>query len=576
MQVRSLDETAVARLAARLRVRAVTARCLMARGVDGEHAAGFLDPRLALLRRPEGELPMAGFATAADRVTRAVLRSERIAVFGDYDVDGVTTCAVLTSFLRGCGAEVIARVARRDEGYGFGAAPAAELLAMAPGLIITGDCGTSDLAAIATARAAGVDVVVVDHHTVPERGGHPAVALVNPHRADSRFPFRGMASVGIAFYLAAAVRTRLVEQGWFRTRPAPDPRELLDLVALGTIADLVPLSDENRILASAGLRLASERRRPGLAALLATAGVPPERAVDEHVLAWKLGPRLNAPGRMGDAAPALELLLAAPGQAEACAAALEIANGARRQAQDAATAEALAAIGDEPGPAIVVASERWLPGVVGIVAARLVDRFARPAFVIAIDPVTNIGRGSARTTGGIDLYRTLATCAPLLERFGGHAAAAGLTLRGSDVDALREALGAAVLAEGSRPIAPKFTADSEVALGEVDEALVTELDRLGPFGQDNPEPRLIARQLDVISSRRVGDGSHVKLELRCPKSGVVRGAIGFGMGERDPGVGARVDVAFRPTASSWQGRARVELELRDLALAGAPVAAGAV
>lgn len=567
MQVRSLDDTAVARLAARLRVRAITARCLLGRGVDGEGAAAFLDPRLARLRTPEGDAPMAGFATAADRVTRAVLRGERIAVFGDYDVDGVTTTALLTSFLRDAGAEVVARVARRDEGYGFGAAAADELIASHPGLIITGDCGTSDLAAITRARAAGIDVVVVDHHTVPERGSHPAVALVNPHRSDSRFPFRGMASVGIAFYLAAAVRTRLVGQGYFKARVAPDPRELLDLVALGTIADLVPLADENRILATAGLRLAAQRKRPGLAALYASAGVALDRTIDEQVLSWKVSPRLNAPGRLGDAAPALALLLASAEHAADAAAALEAANAARRAAQDVATAEALAAVGDDPGPAIVVASERWLPGVVGIVAAKLVDRFARPAFVIAVDPASGVGRGSARTSAGVDLYKSLAACAPLLERFGGHAAAAGLTVRADEIDRLREALGAAVLAEGSGRVAASTAADGEVLLGEVDAGMVDELTQLGPFGQDNPEPRLVARRVEVVGSRRVGDGSHLKLDLRCPRTGAQRGAIGFGLGERDPGLGARVDLVFRPTTSTWQGSTRVELEVRDLALA---------
>ncbi len=564
LDVRSLDDAVVARLAARLRVRNATARCLVARGHGGDGADSFLDPRLSRLRRPEGELAMAGFAVAADRVTRAVLRRERIAVFGDYDVDGVTTCALLTSFLRGCGAEVTARVARRDEGYGFGAAPAAELIAARPGLIITGDCGTSDVESITSARAAGIDVIVVDHHTVPDRGVHPAYALVNPYRGDSAFPFRGMASVGIAFYLVAAVKTRLAAQGHFATRRAPDPRDLLDLVALGTVADLVPLTHENRILAAAGLRVAAERRRPGLAALLAAAGVQPDQPIDEKVLSWKLSPRLNAPGRLGDAAPSLALLLASAIDAGACADALELANTARRAAQDVATAEAFAAVGDPSDAAIVVASDRWLPGVVGIVAAKLVDRFARPAFVIAIDAATGVGRGSARTAGGVDLYRSLAACAPLLEKFGGHAAAAGLTVRADAIAELRAALGAAVLAAGSGPVV-RHDADAEVALGEVDEALCAELATLGPFGQDNPEPRLVARDLRVTASRRVGDGSHLKLELtELRGAGITRSAIGFGLGDRDPGVGARVDVAFRPTASSWQGKTRVELELRDV------------
>ncbi|MBZ0236219.1 MAG: DHH family phosphoesterase, partial [Deltaproteobacteria bacterium] len=314
LRLRPLDDALVSQLARELRLLPTTARCLVARGMgDVEAARGYLTPRLGGLRKPDG---MAGFGVAAERVTAAVLRRERIAVFGDYDVDGVTTCALLTSFLRGVGADVAPRVARRDEGYGFCAAAAEDVLAGAPRLVITGDCGTSDGAVIASVRARGVDVVVVDHHTVPAAGEvHPALALVNPYRADSSFPFRGMASVGIAFYLVAAVRTRLRAEGWFEGRPEVDPRDLLDLVALGTIADLVPLAGENRILTAAGLKLVAERKRPGVAALLEAAGIAVggdaggERPIDEKTVSWKLAPRLNAPGRLGDAAPALELLL---------------------------------------------------------------------------------------------------------------------------------------------------------------------------------------------------------------------------------------------------------------------------
>ncbi len=566
LPVRALDEVAAERLARELRVHRVTARCLVGRGVgDAAAARTFLDPKLNLLRRPEGDRGMAGFAVAADRLTVAVLRNESIAVFGDYDVDGVTTCALLTGFLRSCGARVVGRVARRDEGYGFSAAAAAELLAGRPTLIITGDCGTSDQATIATARAAGADVVVVDHHTVPVTGAvHPATALVNPHRADSAFPFRGMASVGISFYLAAAVRTRLRAQGWFVRRTEPDPRDLLDLVAVGTVADLVPLHGENRILVAAGLKLLAERKRPGLAALLTAAGLDGgDKPIDEKAIAWKLAPRLNAPGRLGDAAPSLDLLLASADEATARAETLEIANQTRRAVQDQAVAEALAALGDaDPGPAIVVASDAWPSGVVGIVAAKLVDRFRRPAFVIAIDRVSGIGRGSARAPAGVNLYQALGRCAPMLERFGGHAAAAGLTVRASEVDRLREALGSAVLAEGSGPVAA-VAADAEVRLSDVDERLVGELGGLAPFGQENAAPLLIVRGAEVRVTRRVGDGSHLKLEV-ADASGTIRSAIGFGLGDRDPGVGARVDLAFVPGVSSWNGRTRVELELKDL------------
>ena len=436
-------------------------------------------------------------------------------------------------------------------------------------VIVTGDCGTSDVPAIAAARARGVDVVVVDHHTVPAAGApHPAAALVNPHRADSSFPFRGMASVGLAFYLAAAVKTRLAEAGWFTDRSAPDVRDLLDLVALGTIADLVPLRGENRILAAAGLRRLQHAPRPGIAALVAAAGAG-DRPLDERAVAWKLAPRLNAPGRLGAAQPALDLLLAGAADAGACAARVEEANTARRAAQDQVHEQALAELDrlGDGGPAVVLSGRGWPSGVVGIVAAKLVERTGRPAFVIGVGD-DGVGRGSARTAGGIDLYQALAACAPLLDRFGGHAAAAGLTVREDRVDELREALGAACtrLAEGSGPRAPAApTCDAEVALGEVDEDLVAELGALAPFGQDNARPRLVVRGLRVRSSRRVGDGSHLKLEVEAPGGGAPRGAIAFGLGERDPGAGAVVDLAFTPVVNEWRGARRVELEVADLA-----------
>ncbi len=579
--MRPLDDALVSRLARELHLLPTTARCLVGRGIgELEAARAFLAPRLGGLRRPEGVAGLAGFGAAADRVTRAVLRGERIAVFGDYDVDGVTTCALLTSFLRGCGAAVTPRVARRDEGYGFCAEAAADVMVVKPGLVITGDCGTSDAAVIASVRAQGVDVIVVDHHTVPAAGEvHPALALVNPFRTDSAFPFRGMASVGISFYLAAAVRTRLKEQGWFDGRPEVDPRDLLDLVALGTIADLVPLSGENRILTAAGLKLVVERKRPGLAALLAVSGmdVGGDRPIDEKTVSWKLAPRLNAPGRLGDAAPALELLLASADEAGARAQALEGANQRRRELQDQMVEEAFAlaevsAGGSEPGPAIVVASERFAPGVVGIVAAKLVDRYQRPAFVIAVDAATGIARGSARSAGGVDLYRALGQCAPMLERWGGHAAAAGLTMRAADagamtsaVDRLREALGAAVLAEGSGKVhGLGAEADDTIELGLVDDRLADELGALAPFGQDNPAPLLVARGLQVRASKKVGDGSHLKLELACPRTRITRGAIAFGQGAQDPGPGTTVDVAFTPARSTWMGKSRVELEVKRI------------
>jgi single-stranded-DNA-specific exonuclease len=571
VRVRTVDDKLVEKLASALRVRQATARCLVARGVTAPgDAQGFIDPRLAALRPPAG---LAGLPRAVERLADAVTRGERIGVFGDYDVDGVTTAALLTSFLRAAGAHVEAAVARRDAGYGFTPAAAADFAARGCKVVITGDCGTSDLDAIAAAASAGIEVIVVDHHTVPAADrAHPANALVNPFRADSTFPFRGMASVGLGFYVAASVRTELRERRWFATRPEPDVRELLDLVALGTIADLVPLTEENRILTALGLRRLQARARPGIAALLASAGVELEREVDARTVSWRLAPRINAPGRMGAAEPALALLLADAESAGARAAALEQANTERRGAQDRVMAEVLARLSEaDPGPAIVLAGEGWPSGVVGIVAAKLVDKFQRPAFVVGIDPETGIGRGSARTCGGVNLYEALAMAAgalgPRMERFGGHAAAAGFTIQREHVAALAEELAGAVprLAEGSGPVSQARDVDAEVRLAEVDERLAEELAGLGPFGQHNPAPLLVTRAAKVTSARRVGDGSHLKLTVEDDRQ-VSRGAIGFGLGERPVDVGARVDLAFVPTVSTWQGRRSAELEVADLAI----------
>ena len=577
LRLRRVDEALVQKLADALRVRPATARCLVGRGViEPRDAQGFIDPRLAALRPPTG---LAGMSRAVGRIADAVLAGRRIGVFGDYDVDGVTTAALLTAFLRSVGATVEVAVARRDAGYGFTPAAAADFAARGCEVIVTGDCGTSDLEALAVAAAHRIDVIVVDHHTVPAAGdAHPALALVNPHRADSTFPFRGMASVGLAFYVAAAVRTELRDRRFFETsgersgsrsgRTEPDVRELLDLVALGTIADLVPLASENRILTALGLRRLQSRTRPGIAALLAAAGVSEEREVDARMVAWKLAPRINAPGRLGAAMPSLALLLADAGSAAERAQALEAANTERRAIQDRVMAEAIEQLGDrDPGPAVVIAGEGWPSGVVGIVAAKLVDRYQRPAFVVGIDPETGVGRGSARTAGGVNLYRALSEAAPWLDRYGGHAAAAGFTVRRESVAALGESLGAACarLAAGSGPVTAGREVDAEVRLADVDERLAEELAGLGPFGQDNPSPVLVTRNARVSAVRRVGDGSHLKLTLEDDRS-TTRTAIGFQLGDREVDVGARVDLAFLPTVSTWQGRRSAELELSDLAI----------
>jgi len=565
-QLRKLDRDVVARLASELRIHAVTAQCLVGRGVtDVEHARRYLDPRLAALRPPSG---LAGLEKGVERIAHAVENREHIGCFGDYDVDGVTTAALMTSALRDFGGVCVPRVARRDAGYGFGSGDVEFFANQGCTLIITGDCGTSDRDAINDAKQRGIDVVVVDHHTVPSSadGEHPALALINPFREDSTFPFTGMASVGLAFYLMVSLRTHLRKTGYFQRGSAVEPelKELLDLVALGTVADLVPLKGENRILTTMGLRELNKRSRPGLAALMHVAGVDFSRPIDEQTIGWKLGPRLNAPGRLGNAQPALDLLLARDeATAKSYAEQLEQINQERREAQ----AKVLQEVDDmldgvQVGPAVVIAGAGWPPGVVGIVASRLVERYQRPAFVIAVDPETGEGRGSARSSQGVNLYEALSECSDVLVRFGGHAAAAGLTIREQDIDSLREGLSQAVARQLAATLdyESDVVADAHVELGQINERLVNELNSLAPFGKGNERPLLVCAGMRVCESRRVGDGSHLKLDLES--NGARLGAIAFKMGELDPGPEAVVDAAFVPVVSTWRGRSRVELEIQ--------------
>ncbi|MGZ3408447.1 MAG: single-stranded-DNA-specific exonuclease RecJ, partial [Polyangia bacterium] len=472
---------------------------------------------------------------------------------------GVTSCALLASFLGGAGGRVVARVARRDAGYGFGIDDAARFAAAGCAVVVTCDCGTSDHDALAVARARGVDVIIVDHHQVPERDPD-ALALLNPHQASCRFPVKGLASGGVAFYLAAALRTRLRDGGF--AEALPDPRALVDLVAVGTIADLAPLTDENRILVHHGLLRLRTAPRPGLAALCRVAGLDDgvQRAAD---ISLRLAPRLNAPGRLGDAQPSLDLLLADESNAEARAAVLEAANVERRAVQERVLTEAMQQAEAQSDGVLVVAGSGWHAGVVGIVAAKLVDRFARPSLVIALDGDSKVGVGSARTVGGFHLQRALAGCADLLLRHGGHAAAAGLTIEARHLGELRTRLSAAAReAFGGDAPAATLGVDAEVALESIDELLAEEIGRLEPFGIGNAEPVLGARGVTLERTRVVGD-KHLQVTLRDGLH--ARDGIGFWLADRDPGSGARVRAAFIPEVDTFRGVRRVRVRLRDLA-----------
>jgi single-stranded-DNA-specific exonuclease len=555
-----IDAAAVAAQAREHDTPLVVAHLLWGRDVrEVEAQRRVLAPRLSHLRRPDA---MAGFEPALDLLVWALEGGHRIGIFGDYDVDGVTTATILATYLEALGASVVVRVAHRDRGYGFGVADAESFVQARAELVLTGDCGTSDVPALSWLAERDVPCVVIDHHQVPE-SMPPARALINPHQPDCGFPFKGLCSAGVAFYLCAALRTRLAAQ----RRQLPDPRGWLDLVALATVCDMMPLVEENRVLVTHGLGVMGARRRPGLAALLAVAGVDAGQRVDEGHLGFKLGPRINAPGRLGAAEPALELLRARTAtEAEPLAQRIETLNATRRRHSDRTAAEAMALVAADPQmeqrAALVVAHEGWLSGIVGISAARLAEHYKKPALVLAIDAEQGVARGSVRSFGGADVRGALAECAALLERFGGHREAAGTTVRVEHLPELAEAFAAAVAAQ-ARAATPEDTeeVDASLTLDQVDFALLAGIRRLGPYGVGFSAPRF-AIDACTVSKLRVLKERHLALSLTDATG--TREAIAFGQAFHDLSVGDQVGCIFAPINDRFRGEDRLRLEVARL------------
>jgi single-stranded-DNA-specific exonuclease len=528
------------------------------RGVQTEVAQRkLLDPRLSNLRKPD---LMAGFEEAIELILTARANRWRVGVFGDYDVDGVTTAATLSLFLEEVGLEVVCKVATRSAGYGFTVEAAKALHDAGVRLVLTGDCGTSDHEALEWLRSRDVPCVVIDHHQVPETMP-PAAALINPHQPACQFPFKGLCSAGVAFYLAAALRTKIRERE--PGAKLPDPRAWLDLAAVGTVCDMVPLVDENRILVRQGLALLDERRRPGLRALLQRANVGHEETLDEEHIGFRIGPRLNAPGRLDTAEPSLRLLRARGLlEAEPVAAEIETHNARRRSHQETIVDEAAKALATDKRTknrsGIVVAGEGWLPGIVGIAASGIVERYQRPTLVLAIDRATGEARGSARSIRGVDVRAALAECRDLLERFGGHKQAAGVSMRAEHVPALVEAFDQAVAKQLDAAGITTFGIDydGELSLERVDVDFVSALRSLGPFGVGFPRPLYHCEDATVVRARVIKD-KHLSLRVR--QAGREIDAIAYRQAVQGVQEGDRVGLLFEPTFSVFRGRQSVEL-----------------
>jgi len=553
--IRPHDPAVRRALSQALGLHSVTAAVLVARG----HRTSD-DARAALAEVEEpGPDPflLPDMEKAVDRIHRAVRCRERVLVYGDYDVDGVCATSLYLGFLKELGHTVGFCIPHRlKAGYGLNAHAVRRIAASGVSLLITADCGTTSHGDIALAQSLGTDVIVTDHH-LPGATLPPALAVLNPCRADSAYPFQGLCTGGLAYKVATAYATKYGPAG-------VDPDGHLDLVALSTVADVAPLQAENRRMVRQGLRAISAGGRPGVRALKAVAGIDGPCGVG--TVGFTLAPRINAAGRLGDAGDAVRLLLTGDQrEAEDLAGVLDRLNRERQQIEEQVTAEAVQSAAHSASGPIVLASRSWHPGVVGIVAGRLVERYHRPAVLIALNE-DGVGRGSARSIAGVNMFEAIAQCRDYLDAFGGHAAAAGLTIREERIPAFRDRLAAALDAELSGATArPRLVCDAEVEPGECSPVAARELVRLGPFGAGNPEPILVLRGLRIVSARKVGH-NHLKLAV-TRTGGNLLDAIGFRMGSLESqGLSPAdpVDLAGALEINAWNGADRVQLRLKDL------------
>lgn len=557
-----LEADAHERLVRDLGLQAATASVLIRRGLRTPDAArSFLSPSASDLLDP---LRLNEMDRAVSRIRLAIRRSERVVIYGDYDVDGVTATTLYLDFFKRQGLEADFYIPHRlKEGYGLNESAIRTLHNRGTTLLITADCGTTSVDEIRLASSLGMDVIVTDHHEAPSELP-PAAALLNPKRADAGYPEKGLCTAGLAFKVIQALTGNLKTDG-------------LDLVALGTIADVSPLTGENRFLVKEGLKQLTEGRRPGIRALKEAAGLS-EGPVKAGTVGFALAPRINASGRLTDAGDAVRLLTTqSMEEARRIAQSLNLQNRLRQEIEGRILDEACARVESEydfqKDGCIVLASRQWHLGVVGIVAARLVERYHRPTVLLAVDS-DGLAKGSARSISGFHLCEGLGRCRDLLIRFGGHYSAAGMTLREENIPALRERLSSAAFETLSpEDFQPKQMIDASVAWEDLTLRLVSELESLAPFGPANPEPTLLLREAVPVNPRIVGN-DHLKFSVKkrngssgASHSGFID-VIGFRMGDRTAVLkdGAPLDLVFIPERNTWQGREQLQLRLKDFRL----------
>lgn len=557
--VHKCDETAAQAISNSLGVHPIVAKVLLNRGITtAEAAKAYFTPNLSDIPDP---FSLPGMETAVERIVRAIFDEEPIAIFGDYDVDGITGAALLAYFLRELGANPTVMLPNRVEGYGLAEHHIMKLSESGVKLLITVDNGIRAIDEIKLAAGLGIDAVITDHHELDE-SLPDARAVLNPHRLCADHPLRELSGCGVAFMLALAIRKHLRDTNRLPS-PEPNLKKHLDLVAMGTIADVMPLTGMNRMLVSHGLAEISRSSKAGIRALLEVSCTAPE-GINPVSVAFRLAPRINAAGRMGNPYSALELLLSDDAiRTRDIARILDKTNRERQFLEQKILSDTERIVRNEGYLdnrfGLVLHSDGWHVGVLGIVAARIVERTTLPTIIVTSD--TSPARGSARSVEGINLLDAIAQCDDLLIGFGGHAMAAGITIDPKNLDEFEKRFDDACRRLAGDAAKPRLEIDAAAGPGEITNKLVDDLLACHPFGIGNPEPVLSMEDITIFDSRIVGD-DHIK--LRVGNSSTHFDAIGFRMGKLLPKAGCRASIAFSPQYNTWNGVTSIQLNIKDI------------
>ncbi len=540
------------------------AQLLINRGLtDKESVQAFLQPLLADMADP---MLMKGMRGGLSLILKAIHKQDRITIFGDYDADGLTATAVLYNFFLSINVPVSYYIPDRlNEGYGLSNRAIEKISKDGTHLIITVDCGISNEREISFAQSLGMDVVVTDHHQVPDDFNLDCPAI-NPHQSGCHFPFKSLAGVGVAFFLTVAIRAELREKGRFKSQPEPDLKEYLDLVALGTVADRVPLTGQNRLLVNHGIDIMAGTRWAGIKAMMEVADLK-DGEISSEDLAFKIAPRLNAPGRIGETHLGIQVLTTQDAiSVKNLALRINAANikrqGIERDIFDRIEDMIKMGGGIRDRRILFLGEEEWHKGVLGIVASKLIDKYYRPSLVFSIRD--GLAVGSGRSIDGFNLFWAMNRFPQLFEKFGGHSHAAGFTLKTENLETLEielNSLAKEILRE--EDLTPSISVDAELALNSISNETIQQIRSLSPFGAGNPEPVFVARSLEVLDARVVG-GRHLKFKVRQAGEGKPLEAIGFGMGERYPLEGKTVNMVFTPELNRWQGYENIQLKVVDM------------